>query len=524
MQKERRNDLGTETVVAGEDRATRRGPIADLSRALPLVQRHADGRIVEADPAAMRRTAATGLSGSGGPLPYLAQLQASFGPAHDLGQVRAHVGGAAATASHRMGATAYAAGDQVAFSAPPDLRLAAHEAAHVVQQRDGVQLKSGVGEVGDAHEQAADAVAERVVRGESASDLLPRGGRTGTSGDLAVQRYLVGDVAGNRGGRISESGETAVDLAGNALYATTAKIDEANALLKTVGERGSYISLAKGRIRYHNGRHEVFQVIPEIRPLSDDPSNQALRDANQPHGRDSDDLTGQHYAGYKAATWADCGRTAAAIMGADSDQNHGAASAHFRAGEEAYSAGPSNAPRWMSDQIYMTVMPKFLADAKHAAFLKAGVHYEGDVSSLRMPSHANEARAQYVALDKEGQRAFDLYAAINTAASPDVGGAYVMNTEFGMPGFRYRSPESPAWCYHWAGVIMKDGVNDIALENYAVAQGDHMTEDDQYNWIDRRWRFQMYGTATEGQSFHEQHLATGTHGTRASSFATKVDQ
>jgi len=33
----------------------------------------------------------------------------------------------------------------------------------------------------------------------------------------------------------------------------------------------------------------------------------------------------------------------------------------------------------------------------------------------------------------------------------------------------------------------------------------------------------MYGTEKEGQTFHEQHLATGTHGTQASSFATKVE-
>jgi hypothetical protein len=51
-----------------------------------------------------------------------------------------------------MGAEAFATGDQVAFGAAPDLHTAAHEAAHVVQQRQGVQLKGGVGEVGDAYE------------------------------------------------------------------------------------------------------------------------------------------------------------------------------------------------------------------------------------------------------------------------------------------------------------------------------------------------------------------------------------
>ena len=73
-----------------------------------------------------------------------------------------------------MGAQAFATGDHVAFANSPDLHTAAHEAAHVVQQRAGVQLKAGVGETGDAHEDHADRVADRVVAGRSAEDLLDR--------------------------------------------------------------------------------------------------------------------------------------------------------------------------------------------------------------------------------------------------------------------------------------------------------------------------------------------------------------
>src|SRR5262249_16241257 len=72
----------------------------------------------------------------------------------------------------------------VAFGAAPDLHLAAHEAAHVVQQRAGF---TGVGTAGDSHERAADAIADRVVRGESAGDLLPGAGAAGAG----VQRRAV---------------------------------------------------------------------------------------------------------------------------------------------------------------------------------------------------------------------------------------------------------------------------------------------------------------------------------------------
>ena len=149
------------------------------------VQRAGGGAAGE-DPARTQAIAAEGVAGSGGALPYLDTIQRSFGPAHDVGGIEAHVGGPAATAASAIGAEAYATGTRVAFGSSPDLHTAAHEAAHVVQQRAGVHLRGGVGEAGDRHEQHADAVADRVVRGESAADLLSSYRASG--GDVAVQR------------------------------------------------------------------------------------------------------------------------------------------------------------------------------------------------------------------------------------------------------------------------------------------------------------------------------------------------
>ena len=132
--------------------------------------------------------AGAGVSGGGQPLPYLQRIQASFGD-HDVTGVQAHIGGAAGDAAKQIGALAYATGDHVAFDGAPDLHTAAHEAAHVVQQQHGVQLKGGVGQVGDAHEQHADAVADKVVRGESAEALLdPYAGRSDSRTGHAIQR------------------------------------------------------------------------------------------------------------------------------------------------------------------------------------------------------------------------------------------------------------------------------------------------------------------------------------------------
>src|SRR6185295_5830943 len=55
----------------------------------------------------------------------------------------------------------------------------------------GVQLKGGVGQAGDAYERHADAVADKVVAGESAEPLLStmagHGGATGAVQHQAVQ-------------------------------------------------------------------------------------------------------------------------------------------------------------------------------------------------------------------------------------------------------------------------------------------------------------------------------------------------
>ncbi|EDM74620.1 hypothetical protein PPSIR1_31193 [Plesiocystis pacifica SIR-1] len=125
---------------------------------------------------AVHHAAGAGLRGSSRALPYLSAIQASFGR-HDLSGVQAHLGAqdsSARAGAEAMGAQAYATGEHVVFRDRPSLFMAAHEAAHVVQQRGGVQLFGGVGEAGDVHERHADEVAGLVVRGESAEAALDR--------------------------------------------------------------------------------------------------------------------------------------------------------------------------------------------------------------------------------------------------------------------------------------------------------------------------------------------------------------
>jgi len=143
----------------------------------------------------IQRQAEIGTRGGGGKLPHFDQIQAAFG-AHDLSGVRAHTGADASAATDAMGAEAYATGSDLAFSGAPSLYVAAHEAAHVVQQQGGVHLKGGVGESGDRYERQANDVASAVVRGESAEPLLDQLAGSGGGAEAPVQMFSLNPIKG----------------------------------------------------------------------------------------------------------------------------------------------------------------------------------------------------------------------------------------------------------------------------------------------------------------------------------------
>ncbi len=163
----------------------------DVSRQISLaglrqVQKKASGDKRDSGGAHVHDAAARGTASATTSLPHADKLQAAFGE-HDLSHIKAHVGGSTAA---EMGANAYASGDHVVFDRAPDLHTAAHEVAHVVQQARGVNLYGGVGEAGDHYEQQADAVADRVVAGQSAADLLGAP-QAGSAPGGAVQQQAV---------------------------------------------------------------------------------------------------------------------------------------------------------------------------------------------------------------------------------------------------------------------------------------------------------------------------------------------
>ncbi|MCU1350760.1 MAG: Peptidoglycan-binding domain 1 protein, partial [Acidobacteria bacterium] len=153
----------------GDDSLTRVQPARPVAPVSPRRSGvgHDFGRV------AIHDAAAAGTRGPGGPLPFLDRIQQSFG-AHDVTGARAHVDAGAAQASRALGANAFTFGGDVAFAARPTLRSAAHEAAHVVQQRGGMAPEGGVGKAGDRYERQANEAAERVADGRSSEDLFDR--------------------------------------------------------------------------------------------------------------------------------------------------------------------------------------------------------------------------------------------------------------------------------------------------------------------------------------------------------------
>ncbi len=214
------------------------------------------GRIAAMDPFAVHLTAQAGVAGSGAMLPHVDAIQQAFGH-HDVRDVRAHVGGAAADAAAEIGARAYATGDDVAFAVAPDLRQAAHEAAHVVQQRGGVRLDGGVGRAGDVYEQHADTVADLVVRGESAESLLDTMAHRGAGGGKAVQRLTAAERAAARAHTVSDL--TLEQIAHRIAYIETGALEPADATaLSTMGFNTS-------ALRFHHGEGDLqFTTLPAL--------------------------------------------------------------------------------------------------------------------------------------------------------------------------------------------------------------------------------------------------------------------
>jgi hypothetical protein len=203
----RRAHAATNALAGVGSAQDERPPVQLSARGLPFlqlgssentapIQQRASGDAADHSPAAVHQAAQWSIATSASPLPHAETIQRAFGH-HDISAIQAHTGADATASAGAMGAKAYATDDHVVLGESADLHTAAHEAAHVIQQRGGVQLKGGgVGEVGDRYERHADQVADAVVAGRSAEGLLDGmagGGASNANCGGAVQRLTGND-------------------------------------------------------------------------------------------------------------------------------------------------------------------------------------------------------------------------------------------------------------------------------------------------------------------------------------------
>ncbi len=98
----------------------------------------------------------------------------------DLGDVRIHTDERAQQASQLLNARAFTQGQHIAFgrnyspSSREGQRLMAHELVHVIQQRNGLATKQGVGEVNDPHEKQANEFASDLGNKKTSANIHPQ--------------------------------------------------------------------------------------------------------------------------------------------------------------------------------------------------------------------------------------------------------------------------------------------------------------------------------------------------------------
>ena len=388
--------------------------------------------------------------GTGQPLPADQRRYFETRLGADLGQVSLHTDGTAAGLARRLSARAFTAGSEVYF-APGEYRpaspagrfLLAHELTHVLQQRRGVQVEGGLGQVGDGHERQADAVAARVARGERAA--VP--GTAGTAPAApVVQRYA--EINGQPYDRLSDDGRMAVKDHKRDAWAESANIGKSNKVLDGLKSKvkieevaGNDLSLAPPGKTTPKTTLKKFRIINRV-------------------------------GGGEASLVDDCGGANQQILGAESHGYESFVGVNQRGSTQEYTSpskyeaddnakgGLVSTTERMSGEIYIRIFQRELNKTlNRAAALKEWAKLSG----------------------KEQERLSRKYG-LNQFAVPKVGQGVTIGSERDMPG----ASES-GYNFHFGYNLMASGHDYITLEDYDSSGV--------------KYYFDMYGPASKSQSW-----------------------
>ncbi|HNC99489.1 MAG TPA: hypothetical protein PKW90_25370, partial [Myxococcota bacterium] len=385
-----------------------------------------------------------------------------------------------------------------AFAGPPSLFVAAHEAAHIVQQRSGLVSEGAVGAPGDRLERQADGVAAAVVAGASVEGMLGAPGPAASA--EAVQCYFLGNEVFNRspsipaGARISENGKLVL-LGKQQLVATEGAIDTANAALEensmVLMGRGDKVDIGFDLPPDADGMQTIvfddyYEVRPRMNPETMNPHDPAHA-LSPAHGDDDEVIAAKHLAYMKRLD--DVERDLAKLV------VDAAGSKVFKTKEAARKADAwAEADAMRSELLKLQVFPIFRSFEGHKdreklvadlEDLQARLHQFvlGEMlqtDAILLPNDCATCVSEMVGDHTRRTRDDSLYAA------PEIGSNYYT----GLP-----KPKHAAlgWNFHWAGVVMADGSDRATLES---AGGLSFGSRDKATW----W-FNLYGTRVADQTF-----------------------
>jgi hypothetical protein len=294
------------------------------------------------------------------------------------------------------------------------------------------------------------------------------------------------------------------------LYAKAGKAAQANALLNAA-----------------NSGIELVETSTEDTFKSDTGSVtlKKIEARNKVNGTSGDTMT----------LYADCGRSASVVSGADVPDLKRQA-IWSDEGVRTVSGGSPTVMRiaimkaWLEKEGIRKSLPAASAEegAKNEAdmqeifnTMEAGARHEAEMESLatrkaaastdeerdalnaaykKKADDAANAYWSYYNRRPEAERdAIDQALGINRYAEPAVGQGFTMASGGS------NVPNKNRWNFHWGGVVMTsdDNRDRVVLENYSTSDWDEEND---------RWTFEMYGTKTADQTFHAAHKETGQHG------------
>jgi hypothetical protein len=341
----------------------------------------------------------------------------------------------------------------------------------------------------------------------------------------AIQRYTL-IQSGN--GKLASSGDVIVNK--GQLFATNERIADSNRQLAVSGPHGSLIKLVKQgepkKTKEAPGK-DFFEVVPEVH------TSAYFARQNSTPGGFHEGLNIQKEA--KLELWADCRRAAEAVTGASSSiASHdslvkvgGQAIGGYTGSIERPSGvkNDSTTAR-LAFQVYATQIPLFLAkkgydralfDPRILTLFTGLKTTEGPGFTVWLKQQAALAGANisiaerlYSSLTTAAKAEFHRDAGTNEFANPQIGDSYSTVTEYGMPGFKESGDD---WQFHWGGVVMKGGTDNVTLENLSISKEKARNT---------KWYFAMYGTADPAQSFHTKQMESGHHANIATTIAVET--